>query len=122
MYLLGISNGACLSAKYIGVHNDTGIFTAYGSLSNPYNLTRVCYHLDNLFWGRIVSKFMASSSKKQIENLQKNKAFQKIIKEMDLDNDQAESALSNSVTRWELDSKYVSRMAGMMFRLVNIRV
>ena len=65
---------------------------------------------------------MASSSKKQIENLQKNKAFQKIIKEMDLDNDQAESALSNSVTRWELDSKYVSRMAGMMFRLVNIRV
>jgi predicted alpha/beta-fold hydrolase len=115
LYLLGISAGAALSAKYIGMYNNTGIFTAYGSLSNPYNLTRVCYHLDNLFWGRIVSKFMASSSKKQIESLQGNPNFQKLIKDMNLDNDKADSELSNSETRWELDAKYIYRMAGIKY-------
>ena len=109
---MGISAGAALSAKYMGMYNESGIFTAYGSLSNPFNLTRVCFHMDNMFWGRIVSKFMVSESKQLINNLRENPVFQEILKNNQLDTQEAEINLSDANTYWELNAKYMYRMGG----------
>lgn len=109
---MGISAGAALSAKYIGTYNKSGIFTAYGSLSNPFNLTRVCFHLENMFWGRIVSRTMATTSKEHFQGLRENPVFQDILKKTHLDNQQADSDFSEANTYWELNANYTYRIAG----------
>lgn len=101
----------------MGMYSEAGIFTAYGSLSNPFNLARVCYNLEHMFWGRIVSRIMASTSKEHFAGLRGNPVFRDILRHRRLDNREADADFSGADTYWELNANYTYRIAGGVTRL-----
>jgi predicted alpha/beta-fold hydrolase len=111
MYLMGISAGAALGAKYTGLYGKEGIFKAYGSLSNPYNFARVSFHVENLFWGRIISKVINFGFKKKLNENLVNPVFKDLINQRKLSDMATEERFTKSETCWEFDSKFTYKLA-----------
>ena len=111
MYLLGISAGAGLSAKYIALYGHHKFIKSYGSISNPFNFARLSYHLENAFFGRILSKVMAITFKKNLKYQKNNPFYHELLKQHNLDNDIAKSHLENADTVWQLDSVFTHKLA-----------
>lgn len=107
MYLMGISAGAALSAKYLGLYGESGIIKAYGSISNPFNFARVSFLLENLFWGRIISKFITGSFKKIVNHHSTNPVFQELIRQKNLDE---VNELKDADTCWTFDSVFTYKL------------
>lgn len=107
MYLMGVSAGAALSAKYVGLFGNSGIFKAYGSVSNPFNFARVSFHLENLFWGRIISKFIAGGFKKVVRHQTSNPVFQEMINQKNLSE---VKELEKADTCWTFDSVFTYKI------------
>jgi predicted alpha/beta-fold hydrolase len=104
---MGISAGAALSAKYVGLYGKEGIIQAYASLSNPFNFARVSYNLENLFWGRILSRVITLGFKKGLDGHKLNPIYQEMIHQQNIDN----SDFDNAKTCWEIDSKFTYKLA-----------
>lgn len=107
---MGISAGAALSAKYIGEFGHKKLINAYGSISNPYNFARVSFHLENLFWGRVLSKVMAIGFKKGVSQHQANPVFQELIKQNKMDCEENKAKFEQAQTCWELDSVFTYKL------------
>ena len=107
---MGISAGAALSAKYIGLFGNKKLIKAYGSISNPYNFARVSFHLENLFWGRVLSKVMVLGFKKGISQHQRNPIFQELIRQNKMDHQENKTQFDQAQTCWELDSVFTYKL------------
>jgi predicted alpha/beta-fold hydrolase len=103
---MGISAGAALSAKYVGLFGKEGIIKAYGSISNPYNFARVSFNLENLFWGRILSRIITVGFKKGLNQHKRNPIYQEILQQQNIQN----IDLENANTCWDLDSKFTYKL------------
>lgn len=108
---MGISAGAALSAKYVGLFGKEGVIKAYASLSNPFNFARVSFHVENLFWGRIISKFIAFGFKKQVNQQLINPVFQDLINQRKLSDVTKDDKFHNAETCWEIDSIFTYKLA-----------
>lgn len=111
---MGISAGAALSAKYVGLFGKEGVVKAYASVSNPFNFARVSFHMENLFWGRIVSKFITGGFKKVVSHHFQNPVFQELVRQKNLD---GLKEFEQADTCWKLDSVFTYKLGSGLTRL-----
>lgn len=115
MYMLGISAGASLSAKYMGLYPDQQNIIAYCSISNPYNFARLSFHQSESFWGRIFSGLMADSLKTVVLSQRSNSNFEKLLQERNIESKGLENELGKMKTTWEMDSIFTYKLGGSYF-------
>ena len=117
--MIGMSAGAGLSGKYIGLYGHHNLITAYFSVSNPYNFAKCSYHLDNAFWGKILSKLIASEFKSNLKRFKNNPIYHDLLRQRNLAGDVLENDLEKAETCWEVDSIFTHKLGSRDYIIYN---
>ena len=57
--MAGVSAGANIATKFVAVYAHTNLIDALVSISNPFNLTKVCFNMKHHLTGKLISRFLA---------------------------------------------------------------
>ena len=112
IYLMGVSAGANLSSKYLGLYgNDTPV-KACVSISNPYNIGRISFTMKHNRMANFFSRVLASEYKRILNFHCDNPLFEGLIKEKYGELNYLREKLENTNTCWKLDKLLTSKLTG----------
>ena len=117
--MVGVSAGASFGGKYIGLFGHEGYISAFCSISNPYNFARLSYHLENAFWGKIMSGVIAKGFKNSLVRHHSNPMFKELLKQKDLLSGESQSDFDQAKTCWAIDSVFTYKLGGQSMFTVN---
>ena len=72
---MGVSAGASIASKFVGVYSKANLVDALFSISNPFNFTKVCFNMKTHFMGKFISKFLAQGWKNLYKHHKDNPRF-----------------------------------------------
>ena len=116
IYLIGVSAGANLSAKYSGLYSNSTPIKALVSISNPYNIGRISFTMKHNRVANFFSRVLATEFKKLVNFHSENPLFQGLVKEKYGELNFLKEKLQNTHTCWKLDKLLTSKLGGYLIR------
>ena len=103
LYLMGVSSGANYSARYLGEVGKNTAIKAYVSISNPFNLCRISFQMNQSWYYSFFSKLLAKGMHKVYRRQLRNEFFKERLKELGFDSNSFYEELLTKNTCWEVD-------------------
>jgi predicted alpha/beta-fold hydrolase len=116
IYLVGVSAGANWSARYLGINKKNTCIDACSIISNPFNVGRISFSMNQSFLGDFFSKHMAKGLKTIMMSHFSSPQFENELKNHYQDMDICLKEIKNRKTCWEFDEFFSTKFCGELIR------
>ena len=112
IYLAGVSAGANIASKFVGVYSEKKLIDALVSISNPFNFAKVSFNLKQHLIGKMISKFLTIGWQNLYDYHKDNPKFLQNFLEKGLTKNQIEQNIKKIHHVWKFDKEFTLQASG----------